>query len=151
MTDHLLNTLGLALRSGSLAVGEDSAAQACTEGKARLLLIACDAAENTADKAARLAGQKGIPLITLPHEKSQVGFHLGRSVCALLAVTDAGFAASIVKRLAAGEPERYSALAEELAGKAKRTQRRKQKKQQAQDRKGSGAASSVKPNRRWPI
>lgn len=132
MTDHTLNTLGLALRSGSLAVGEEPVAEACKTRRAKVLLVAADAAENTADKAAWLAEQNHVPLATLPYDKSQVGFHLGRSVCALLAVTDAGFAASLMKRLAAADPERYGSLAEELDGKAKRTQRRKLKKQQVQ-------------------
>ena len=136
MTDHTLNTLGLALRSGSLAVGEEPAAEACKARRARVLLLASDAADNTADRAARLAEQNDIPLAVLPYEKSRVGFHLGRSVCALLAVTDAGFAALLTKGLAAAHPERYGALAEQLAGRAERTQRRKKaralEKKQAQ-------------------
>ena len=138
MTDHTLNTLGLALRSGSLALGEEPAAEACRTKRAKVLLVAADAAGNTTDKAARLAEQNGIPLAALPYDKSQVGFHLGRSVCALLAVTDAGFAASLIKRLAAADPERYGSLAEELDGKAKRDQRRKQKKQQGRTERKPG-------------
>lgn len=144
MTDHTLNTLGLALRSGNLAVGEEPAAEACKSKRARLLLAASDAAENTLQKAARLAERCGVPLVMLPYEKSQVGFHLGRGVCALMAVTDAGFAASLVRQLAVSQPETCGALAEELEAKARRTQQRKKARVREKQRQTGASAGKQK-------
>lgn len=77
MTDTVLAALGLALRGGNLAVGEEPVAEACRTGKARVVLLASDAAGNTARRATRLAGEN-VPLVPLPRDKSQVGFALGR-------------------------------------------------------------------------
>lgn len=128
MTDNALNTLGLALRAGSLAVGEEPVLAACRGRKARLVLLASDAAGNTADRAARLAEECGAPLAVLPYEKSRVGFCLGRGSCALLAVTDAGLAAAVMGALAGADPEQYGDTAALLEERAARALRRKRKK-----------------------
>ena len=65
MTDTVLAALGLALRGGNLAVGEEPVAEACRTGKARVVLLASDAAGNTARRATRLAGEN-VPLVLLP-------------------------------------------------------------------------------------
>ncbi len=95
MTDPILTTLGLARKSGALAIGEAPVEEACKARKAKLVLLSAGAAGNTADRAKRLARECGAPLAALPFDKSQVGFALGRSVCAVLALKDAGFAALI--------------------------------------------------------
>lgn len=99
MTDPFLTTLGLALRGRALAVGEAPVEEACKAHKARLILLASDAAGNTKDRAARLSERCGAPLAALPFAKSQLGGALGRAVCAVIAVTDSGFAASLQKKL----------------------------------------------------
>lgn len=144
MTDKVLNTLGLARRGGNLAAGEEPVTDACKSRKAKVVLLAADAAANTADRAARLAEESGVPLAVLPYEKDQVGFCLGRSSCALLAVTEAGLAASLLKKLAEADPSRYGGMAAQLEEKARRTQRRKrakvQEKRQGQAGRKPGAA-----------
>ena len=97
MTDTVLAALGLALRGGNLAVGEEPVAEACRTGKARVVLLASDAAGNTARRATRLAGEN-VPLVPLPRDKSQVGFALGRASCAVAAVTEPGLAALLEGR-----------------------------------------------------
>jgi ribosomal protein L7Ae-like RNA K-turn-binding protein len=157
VTDNVLNTLGLARRAGALAVGEEPVLDACKTKKARVLLVAADAADNTADKALRLADQSGAPLVTLPYDKAQVGFALGRSACALLAVTDMGLAAALVGKLAAAQPERYGQTAALLEEKARRVQRRKRAKalEKRQAKAGRKPAQPAKRanrgNRRWPV
>lgn len=134
MTDDALKLLGLALRGGNVALGEEPVADACQTGHARLVLLAADAADNTADRAARLIGERDVPLVTLPQSKSQVGSALGRGACALLAVTDAGLAAALMKKLADGD-ERYSGTAAQLEERARRTLRRKREKAAARKSK----------------
>ena len=123
MTDKVLGLLGLALRSGNLAVGEDPVAAACQSGRAKVVLLASDAAGNTADRAARLAGERA-PLVVLPRDKGQVGFALGRSSCAVLAVTDLGLAAALLNRLAQ-QDERLRELAGNMENRAGRRKGRR--------------------------
>jgi ribosomal protein L7Ae-like RNA K-turn-binding protein len=125
--DSALNLLGLALRGGNLAVGEDPVGDACRAGRARVVLLAADAAENTAQRAARLIGERDVPLVTLPWDKGQVGGCLGRSACALAALTDAGLAAALLAKLAAEDPD-LGETAALLAARAERTLRRKRAK-----------------------
>lgn len=134
--DRVLGTLGLARRSGNLAVGEEPVAAACRGGQARVVLLAGDAADNTARKAARLGQERDIPVAALPYDKGQVGFALGRSSCAVLAVTDAGLAALLLEKLAADDPERYGQAAAALALRA--AQERKKKTGRGKAGQGSG-------------
>lgn len=143
MEDDALTMLGLALRAGSLAVGEEPVTEACHTGHARVVLLAADAADNTVDRAARLVGDRDVPLVILPYEKSRVGFHLGRGSCALLAVTDAGLAAAVMSKLAAAGPE-YSETAALLKERAGRALRRKR-------RKAAARKSKQTQPRRWPV
>lgn len=145
MTDPILNTLGLARRGGNLAIGEEPVTDACKAHKARLVLAAADAAENTADRAARLAESGNAPFVVLPYGKDQVGFCLGRSACALLAVTDTGLAASLMKRLAANDSDRYGDTAAQLEEKARRTQRRKRAKALEKKQAQTGRKPGGKP------
>lgn len=135
MTDPVLNTLGLARRSGNLAIGEEPVTDACKSRKAKAVLLAADAAENTSDRAVRLSEEGGAPLAVLPYDKEQVGYCLGRSSCALLAVTEAGLAASLLKKLAEADPDRYGGMAAQLEEKARRTLQRKRKKTAARKSK----------------
>ena len=53
MTDSTLNLLGLALRGGNLAVGEEPVREACKTRRAWLVMSAGDAADNSVDRAAQ--------------------------------------------------------------------------------------------------
>ena len=117
--DRTLSLLGLARRGGNLALGEEPVAEACALGKAKLVLIACDAGSTTARRGARMAEGAGTPAVTLPWGKAELGRQLGRASCALLAVTDRGLACAVVKRLAGDDPVLRS-LAERLTGRAQR-------------------------------
>ncbi len=100
MTDNALSLLGLALRGNHLAVGEEPVAEACKTGRAELVLTAADAAGNSADRARRWAEAGGVPWIPAPWTKEELGGALGRSVCAMAALTDRGLAAALAGKLA---------------------------------------------------
>lgn len=126
MTDRALNLLGLALRGGNLAVGEEPVAGACRAGTARLVLIAAGAAPNSADRAIRAAEKGGVPWANVPWDKETLGGALGRSLCAVAALTDQGLAGALAGQLAQrDETLRPIALAlkekkKSRAGKARR-------------------------------
>lgn len=88
--DSFLTLLGLALRAKKLEVGEIPVHTALAHRKAKAVYLAADTAENTADKVRRHLGET--PCRVLSVEKSRLGYALGRESCALVAVTDPGFA-----------------------------------------------------------
>ena len=100
MTDSALSLLGLALRGNNLAIGEEPVAEACKAGRARLVLTAADAAQNSVDRAGRMAELGGVPWVRLPWDKETLGRALGRRLCAVAALTDRGLAAALAEKLA---------------------------------------------------
>lgn len=132
--DPVLRLLGLAKKAGRLEVGEEPVGGACRSRQARLILLAADAAPNTRRRAAHF-GQAGAVLwLETPFTKAELGCVLGRTSCAMLALTDAGFAAAAAEKLSARDPEKYGPAARQLREKAdkvlqrQREQRRHEKK-----------------------
>ena len=99
MTDNTLNLLGLALRGGNLAVGEEPVREACKARRAWLVMSAGDAADNSVDRAGRMAEEGGVPWVRLPWNKETLGNALGRNTCAVAALTDRGLTAALVEKL----------------------------------------------------
>ena len=95
--DRFLTLLGLALRAGKLAVGEEPVRLALQEGKARTVFLAQDASDHTRRKLEPKLGE--VPLTPIPATKAELGRALGRESCAICAVTDKGFAQSLSQRL----------------------------------------------------
>lgn len=122
---NVLSLLGLALRGGRLAVGEEPAALAAKAGQARLLLTASDAAGNTLRRAEHLAEEGHCLHLTLPFAKAELGGALGRGSAAVAALTDLGLAAAVAERLARLDPERYGEAAARMDLKRRRAAERK--------------------------
>lgn len=124
--DKLLQMMGLARRASLLQAGEEVAAEAINGHKARLVVLAADTSERTVKKVRQLTGQR-IPVLVAAADKQAMGAALGKGSCAVAAVTDGGFAAKLVELAAQAQPE-YQAMAEELARKEAKRQRRKREK-----------------------
>lgn len=122
---NVLSLLGLALRGGRLAVGEEPAALAAKAGQARLLLTASDASGNTLRRAEHLAEEGHCLHLTLPFAKAELGGALGRGSAAIAALTDLGLAAAAAERLAQLDPERYGEAAARMDLKRRRAAERK--------------------------
>lgn len=130
MNDPILHLLGLARKAARLEIGEEPVGAVCRARQAKLVLIAGDAAPNTFRRAAHFGEAGNVLWLALPHTKEELGFALGRGSVAMLALTDIGFAASLVKKLSAADPEKYSAAAAALDTKAtKALQRQKEQRQ----------------------
>ena len=128
--DPILHLLGLARKAGRLEIGEEPVGAACRARQARLVLLASDAAANTNRRAAHFGEAGNVLWLEVPYSKEELGFHLGRGSCAMLALTDAGLAAAVTEKLAARDPERYGPAAQQLRKKADRVlQRQKEKRQ----------------------
>lgn len=126
MTEHILSMLGLALKAGRVEVGEEPVGAAVRAKKARVIFVAQDAAPSSVRRAQSFARTGSTLCVTLPADKDALGRSLGRSSVAMCAVTDIGFAESLVKKLAALDSETYQDAADTLAVKAKRARERKE-------------------------
>lgn len=124
--NRVLSLLGLALRGGRLAVGEEPSALAAKAGQARLLLTSSDAAGNTLRRAEHLAEEGHCLHLTLPFSKAELGGALGRGSAAVAALTDTGLAAAVAERLAQADPERYGEAAARMELKRRRAKERKE-------------------------
>lgn len=138
--DPVLHLLGLARKAGRLEAGEEPVGAACRAHRARLVLLAADAASNTCRRAAHFGEAGSVLWLVLPFSKVELGGLLGRSSCAMLALTDPGFAASVVEKLVVRDPERYAPAAQQLRVKADRAlQRQKEQRQHEKNlRDGKG-------------
>ncbi len=135
----VLSLLGLALRGGRLAAGEEPAALAAKAGQARLLLTASDAAGNTLRRAEHLAEEGHCLLLALPFTKAELGGALGRGGTALAALTDLGLAAAVAERLARMDPERYGQAAARMDLKRRRAAERKAAPRRSPQKKAANA------------
>lgn len=125
MTEHILSMIGLAKKAGQVEIGEEPVGSAARAKDARVILVAKDAAAGSVRRAMSF-GQAGACLcLTVPFDKDQLGRALGRTSCAMAAITDIGFAEAIVKKLAALDPERYAPAAQRLEVKALRAAQRR--------------------------
>lgn len=120
-----LRMAGLALRAGRLEAGEEPVAAACRAKRSRLVLAASDAAPGSLQRAERFAEEGQCLFLVLPCSKEELGGALGRSQCAMAAVTDLGLAQAIVSRLAQADPEAYGAIEARLQTKAARQKARR--------------------------
>ena len=123
--DKLLNLIGLAQKAGRLAVGEEPTGAAARARDARLILVAADAAENSVRRVRHFADAGQCLWCRIGADKDALGRAVGRSSCAMLAVTDIGFAEAIAKKLAESDEAHYGEAAKRLSVKAARAAERR--------------------------
>ena len=128
--DPVLHLLGLARKAGRLELGEEPVGAVCRAKQAKLVLLAADAASNTYRRAAHFGEAGNVLWLELPFTKAELGLALGRGSCAMLALTDVGFASSLVQKLSARDPAKYGPAAEQLKVKADRALQRQREKRQ---------------------
>ena len=147
MTEHILSMLGLALKAGRVEVGEEPVGAAARAKKARVIFVAQDAAPSSVRRAQSFARTGSTLCVTLPADKDALGRSLGRSSVAMCAVTDIGFAESLVKKLAALDGGAYQEAADTLAVKARRARERKEERLQHEKnlRQGKKRVHAEKP------
>lgn len=145
---RVLSLLGLALRGGNLAVGEEPVEAAARGRRARVLLLARDAADNTRRRAEHFALAGKCLWLQAPFTKEELGRAVGRTSVALVAVTDAGLAGAAVRRMAEADPARYGEAAERLEVKARRAAERRAEQAAHEKNLRRGKRGSPKPAER---
>ena len=94
MNYKLSGMLGLAVRAGKAAVGEQKAMEAARSGRAKLLMLATDTAVHTEKRFQNISDFRKIPLIS-PGDRFAMGSAAGREIAVVLAITDIHFAEQI--------------------------------------------------------
>lgn len=95
--DSFLSFLGLAMKAGRVIYGTDPVQAGI--GRIHLLLVASDAGRSSRRNALHLAEKHHIVCAETRYGKSELGYAIGKKPCALLAVTDRGFAQNLLKNL----------------------------------------------------
>lgn len=131
--DSVLHLLGIARRAGRVEVGEEPVGAAARAHQAKLILTACDGADNSLRRAAHFAETGKVPCLTTPYTKGGLGSAVGRSACTMLALTDVGLAAAIAAKLAQADPEGCGPAAQQLKAQSEKALQR-QKEQRAHEK-----------------
>lgn len=137
--------LGLAHKAGRVEIGEEPVGSAARARKARIILVASDAAAGSVRRAMSFANTGNCLCLVIPATKDELGRALGRTSCAMAAVTDIGFADAVAKKLAALEPEKYESAAERMAVKAQRARERRQEQLNHEKNLRTGKKKVTKP------
>ena len=124
--ERILSMLGLAHKAGRVEIGEEPVGSSARAKKARVILVASDAAAGSVRRAMSFANTGSCLCLVIPAQKDELGRALGRTSCAMAAVTDVGFADAIARKLAALDPERFESAAGRIAIKAQRARERRQ-------------------------
>ena len=140
--------LGLAHKAGRVEIGEEPVGSAARARKARIILVASDAAAGSVRRAMSFANTGNCLCLVIPTTKNELGRALGRTSCAMAAVTDIGFADAVAKKLAALEPEKYESAAERMAVKAQRARERRQEQLNHERTCARGRKKRRSPRRR---
>ncbi|MFB9329742.1 L7Ae/L30e/S12e/Gadd45 family ribosomal protein [Paenibacillus aurantiacus] len=98
MMNKTLSLLGMAMRAGKLVTGDETVLKTIRQGKAKLVIVAADASENTKKKYRDKCTSYNAKHIEALDRES-IGRAIGKAERVLVAVTDGGFAAGIERSL----------------------------------------------------
>lgn len=99
--DKALSMMGLAQRAGKVVSGEFSTEKAVKQRKAKLVVVAGDASDNTKKMFSDSCRYYEVP-IYFYGDKDTLGHTIGKQFRASLAVLDEGFAKQIEKHIKDG-------------------------------------------------
>lgn len=89
-----LSYLGLAMRAGKLAFGDEGVLKAVRSGQARLVVMAEDASDNTRKKFRDKCSHYNVALVEC-FDRYELGAAIGKDARVLVAVLDSGLARMI--------------------------------------------------------
>ena len=149
--EHILSMIGLAKKAGRVEIGEEPVGSAARSKHARVILVASDAAAGSVRRAYAFAQTGACLCLTIPADKDALGRALGRSSCAMAAVTDVGFADAIVKKLAVMDPEHYEQASQRLQIKARRAMERREEQARHEKNLRRGKKRTAHPEPPQPV
>ena len=93
--DRVLSSLGMAMRAGKVITGDEIVEKAIRAGKAKLVLIANDASDNTKKKFSDKCNSYNVKL-AFTHDRESLGRAIGKFDRVVIAITDVQFSKLIV-------------------------------------------------------
>lgn len=96
MTDKILNLIGLAMKAGQVVSGEFSVEKCIKSGKAKMVIMAEDASDNTMKKFKDKCNYYNVPII-IYSTKEHLGAALGKEFRSSIALTEDGLKNAILK------------------------------------------------------
>lgn len=96
--DKALSALGMAMRAGKVLTGDEIVEKAIRAGKAKIVIIAGDASENTKKKFSDKCNSYHVKLY-ISHDRESLGRAIGKFERVVLAVTDVQFSKLIAGHL----------------------------------------------------
>ncbi len=102
-TSRGLSLIGLAVRAGRVESGEFCTEKEIRSGRAKLVIVAGDASDNTKKKFQDLCTYKKVPLC-IYQDKDTLGHAMGKEFRASLAILDTGLAQEIIKAIKTEDP-----------------------------------------------
>ena len=96
--DKVLSLIGLAMKAGKCVSGETMTESETKSGRAKLVIVAGDASENTKKNFRDMCKFYKVPFCFYG-DKDTLGHAMGKEFRASLAITDEGFAKGIKKHI----------------------------------------------------
>ena len=96
--NKIYSLLGLAMKAGRVVSGEFATDKSVKEGTAFLVLVSGDASDNTKKKFSNTCEFYEVPRYFYG-TKEELGHAIGKEMRSSLAITDEGFAKSLIKHL----------------------------------------------------
>lgn len=96
--DNVLSMLGLCKRAGKVVSGEFSTEKAVKEKKAKLVIVATDASDNTKKLFRNKCTFYNVPFY-MYSKKADLGHSLGQEMRTSVAVLDDNFANAVIQKL----------------------------------------------------
>ena len=99
MHDKALGLLGISQKGGNIEIGEEPVGAVARAGKARLIILASDAAGHTVRRAQSFAALHSSPVVVIDANKDALGAVFGRNSVAMAALTDVFLAQRFLETL----------------------------------------------------
>lgn len=96
--NKIFSLLGLAQKAGKVKSGEFATDKSVKEGTAVMVLVGMDASDNTKKMFSNMCEFYEVPIYFFG-TKEQLGHAIGKELRSSLAITDEGFAKSLIKHL----------------------------------------------------
>ena len=100
--DPVLSMISLAMKAGAVASGEMKAEQSVRAGRAKLVILAGDASDNTKKKFMDKCNYRGIRYEIFGN-KDELGRLIGKNERSVVAITDDDFSTQFIKRFGGNE------------------------------------------------
>jgi ribosomal protein L7Ae-like RNA K-turn-binding protein len=100
VSDPVLGLIGIARKGGHLVIGREAVRQTLRKGRVRVLVVASDAGEALIREMGHLSNGGEPPLVPGP-PRELIGRICGRNEVSVVAITDTGLAAAVIRSAAA--------------------------------------------------